>query len=205
MGLMLVAVPGVAGAQMREPIGPAAADIRVMTTSMPTLEGWTPTLPIDGEVPGRSLGLQAGGHVYFGQWGAARFGAGAVYGWARGTAIPKAEALAPEVRTRVETFSPQLSLNFGHKLGYSYLSAGYGAGKVISESTALGTTPAAIAESGWVGALNVGGGARWFVTEHLGVGLDLRWHKLGSFDPAAGGATVPGTTLFQFGVGLTIR
>jgi hypothetical protein len=72
-------------------------------------------------------------------------------------------------------------------------------------TTALGETTAGLAESGWVGAINFGGGARWFVTEHLGVGLDLRWHKLGSFEPAAGGATVPGTTLFQFGVGLTIR
>ena len=34
---------------------------------------------------------------------------------------------------------PQLSINFGHKLGWSYLSAGYGATKVTSSIDAVGT------------------------------------------------------------------
>ena len=37
---------------------------------------------------------------------------------------------------------PQLSINFGHKLGWSYLSAGIGVSKVTSRADAVGTTPA---------------------------------------------------------------
>jgi hypothetical protein len=96
-------------------------------------------------------------------------------------------------------------LNFGHRQGWSYLSVGYGAAKVASESQAVGTVPAATADAGWGGAMNFGGGARWFVTDHLGVGFEARWHLLSSRQGSASSPAASGATLFHLAVGLSIH
>ena len=44
---------------------------------------------------------------------------------------------------------PQLSINFGRKLGWSYLSAGLGTSKVTSRADAVGTTPAIVVPEAW--------------------------------------------------------
>ncbi|MCC7125999.1 MAG: hypothetical protein IT178_14200 [Acidobacteria bacterium] len=203
----LIGMSGTAWAQVQDPIGPAVFDVRATLAGLPKSEGWTPTLPADSEVPNRGLGLQGGAHVYFGGRGAFRFGVGAAFGMGRGTAVPKAGD-APEVTTRVRTLAPQLSINFGHRLGWSYISAGYGRAKVTSEAVVTGTTattPIVPVDTGWVGAINFGGGARWFITEHVGVTLDLRWHKLGSVAETPTTLAAPRTTLFDFGFGLAFR
>ena len=61
------------------------------------------------------------------------------------------------------------------------------------------------ADAGWGGAINFGGGARWFIGEHLGVGFDARWHKLGSRDATATTVAAPRATLFHIGVGISIH
>jgi len=68
---------------------------------------------------------------------------------------------------------PQLSLNFGTADGWSYLSAGVGVTGVEAE-------PAGISES--VRSLNWGGGVRWFLGPHLGVGFDIRIRHLSAGD-----------------------
>jgi hypothetical protein len=40
---------------------------------------------------------------------------------------------------------------------------------------------------------NLGGGARWFVSDHFAVGFDIRWHHLS------------GTALFSAGAGVSVR
>ena len=64
---------------------------------------------------------------------------------------------------------------------------------------------AATADSGWMGALNFGGGARWFISEHVGFGFDVRWHRLGGRDASGTSVAVPGTTLFHVGVGVSVH
>jgi opacity protein-like surface antigen len=111
----------------------------------------------------------------------------------------------PDVTARATTLAPQLSINFGHRLGWSYLSAGYGGAKVRSEAVAVGTRPAALADSGWMGAINFGGGARWFLTEHLGVGFEARWHRLSAREATGTTLSAPRATLFHLAVGLSLK
>jgi len=112
--------------------------------------------------------------------------------------------LGAHVYPRSGTLAPQISFNFGHRDGWSHISFGYGLGKVSSEASGGGLTPTTV-DQGWGGAINFGGGARWFITRHLGVGFDARWHKLGSREATATSPAAIRTTLFQLGVGVTIH
>lgn len=201
---MLLLCAGSAYAQAKEPVGPFVVDVRGLMAGLPTAEGWLPTLPTGTIVPSRGYGLDIGAHVYPLQWGPTRVGFGGAYTIARGTATATVEG-TPDVTTRTGTVAPQVSLNFGHRLGWSHLSMGYGVAKVSSDSTAVGLEPAATVDSGWGGALNFGGGARWFITEHLGVGFEARWHLLSSRDASATSAGAPSTTLFHLAVGVSLQ
>lgn len=209
--VLILATANTSLAQPKEPIGRFAVDVRAASAGLPIAEGWTPPVPDGTVVPSRALGLEAGAHVYVGKfrWGA--LGVGASWLVARGTTSPPAPeagttasptATIPDVTTRLSSLVPQLSLNFGHSLGWSYLSAGYGFTNVRSESTATPAAPAAALESGWTRTLNFGGGARWFINDHAGVGFDLRWHKvaLPADRPSAGRAT-----LLTAGAGLVLK
>jgi hypothetical protein len=167
-----------------------------VSSGLPSAAGWTPPVPADTTVPSRSLGVQGSGTVLVG-----RIGLGATFLFSEGHTTPLPET--PQVRTRVRAFAPQVSVNFGRRLGWSYLSAGYGAVKVTSDAAALGTLPAASVDSGWAPALNFGGGARWFIRDHFGASFDLRWHRLWSRDIE--GLTAPSTTFFVLGAGITIQ
>jgi hypothetical protein len=94
-------------------------------------------------------------------------------------------------------------VNFGHRLGWSYVSAGYGAAQVDSDAAAIGDSPPANANSGWVPSVNFGGGARWFIREHFGLGFDARWHRLPAREVPGG--TAHSQLLFVLGVGLTFQ
>ena len=215
----LLASAGTSLAQPREPIGRFAADVRATSTGLPSLEGWTPVVPAGTVMPSRSLGFELGAHVYLARFAAGALGVGGTWMTAAGTTSPpEADDGAPtvptvpptntipDVSTRATTLAPQVSLNFGHSLGWSYISAGLGRAKVRSEAVLAGsTTTFRPRESGWVQSLNFGGGARWFVNEHVGVGFDLRWHKLGGVDGTTTQSATPGTTLFVAGVGVVLK
>jgi hypothetical protein len=66
--------------------------------------------------------------------------------------------------------------------------------------------PAAVAatlvgDEGRAAAVNYGGGARWFIREHITVGFDLRLHRIAAV------GTQPTTYVFVFAlsVGLSVR
>jgi len=213
----LVATAGTSLAQPKEPIGRFVADFRATSTGLPTAEGWTPVVPLGTEVPSRSLGFEAGAHVHIARFGPGALGVGATWMRARGTTTPPEPPpvtggtppppnTIPDVATTVTALTPQLSLNFGHSLGWSYISGGIGRAQVESSAVlAGGSTTFTPRESGWVQTINFGGGARWFINDRVGVGFDLRWHKLAALDagPAASGA--PRTTLFVAGAGLVVK
>ncbi len=200
----LLVCAGAARAQAQDPIGPFVVDVRGVMGGLPTTEGWTPLVPEGTPVPSRGLGLDAGAHVYLRKTGPVTFGVGADYAVVRSRSQPLVET-APEVTTRVTTLAPQVSFNFGHRLGWSYLSVGYGWGSVRSEAAALPGVPAAEEDSGSGSALNFGGGARWFITEHVGVGFDARWHRLSARTATASALAAPRATLFNIAVGVSIR
>jgi hypothetical protein len=100
--------------------------------------------------------------------------------------------------------APQISFNFGTADGWSYLSGGAGAGGFRGRFTAAETGESS-RESGTVLALNGGGGARWFFTDHLAVGFDLRLHWFGGQDAQVGLAGTPSTFLFLASAGFSIK
>ena len=201
-------------AQPKESIGPFVADLRVVSSGLPAEQGWTPLVPADTVVPSRGLGFEIGAHVNVLRRRSIALGVGATWLVARGSTtppeLPEGTALAsptvPSVNTRVTAFAPQLSLNFGHSLGWSYLSAGLGRARVESDATlAGGSTTFTPSDSDWVKTLNYGGGARWFLNDHVGVGFDLRWHKTGLVPAREGHPGAGRASLLVAGVGMVVK
>ena len=163
------------------PPGPIfVVDVRGATSGIPTSNGLYPTVPAGGSVPSRGFGYDVGGHVYLFNLGAARVGLGVSVISVRGTAT--------DATATMNVLAPQLSFNFGTSDGWSYLSVGAGTARVNAEAT------------GSSSAINAGGGARWFIKRHLGVGFDLRLHRI-----AADGDTMGDSMTFAASVGFSLK
>jgi hypothetical protein len=164
------------------PPGPFVVDVRGATSGVPSAAGFFPSLPSGAIVPGRGFGGAAGAHVHLLPIGSARLGLGADVMFVRGT--------TPDATSTLLTVAPQVSVNFGTSDGWSYLSAGIGAARLAFE-------PGDVAER--VRSINFGGGARWFLGPRLGIGFDVRVHRM-----AAGDAT-PSASAVSLGVGLSVK
>jgi hypothetical protein len=205
------AAAGTSTAQPREPIPRLVADIRLASIGLPTGAGWTPAVPIDTVVPGRAIGFDAGGHIYVTRFRAGAIGLGGTVIVGRGRSAPPTSdsgaALGPGITTSLAAYTSQVSFNFGHGLGWSYVSGGVGRLKVTSEVTepVSGAPPVAPVESGWALALNYGGGARWFITDHIAFNLDLRWHKIGSRGASATHPALQRQSALVAGGGISIK
>jgi hypothetical protein len=197
------------------PPGPYVIDLRGVTTTVPDAGQFYPIFNGDGDagdepvtltVPARGYGFDIGAHVYPFQLGRARIGFGLSFARARATAVSGQPAddssdqdADEDVPTPVDvvltsqTVAPQVSFNFGTADGWSYLSVGYGLATV---RTRVGNDER---ETSGLTGLNYGGGARWFFTDHLGLGFDVRWHKVGA------GETTPASTMFGIVVGLSVK
>jgi hypothetical protein len=196
-------------------------DVRGTASSVPSMLPFFPPLGTTTLVPTRGIGFDVGAHVYPMSLGAARLGFGVnlvrVGGWAETVVAPSASggststgtstgtsssavATGPRVDVVLMGLAPQVSFNFGKADGWSYVSAGLG---VVSVTTRVTRSAIASAdgqqENGPLRALNFGGGARWFTSQHLAVGFDLRFHRV-----AAGDAT-PSTMLIAASVGISLR
>jgi hypothetical protein len=124
--------------------------------------------------------------VYLFSLGPARVGVGADYFSARGT--------SETVTANLSALAGQLSFNFGTARGWSYLSAGPGRAWVRTTAEQLEGT--AEQETDGLMSLNFGGGARWFLTSRVGVGFDLRWHRVSS---------TPGMMLLSAAAGFSVH
>lgn len=208
---VLVAVLGASPAAAQAPPtapGPFAIDFQGAMASIPSDVGFYPPVPSGTIVPSRGFGLNVGGHVYLFSLGPSRVGVGASLLRARGTASePVAATTAagtppskPDVAASVTAIAPQLSLNFGHAEGWSYVSAGFGRGRVRSTTSAFGSGTAAKPEAALEGksasSLNFGFGARWFTSRHMAFSFDVRFHML---------STTPKTTLTVGSVGISLK
>jgi hypothetical protein len=197
---------GAAAAQARDPIAGVVVDVRAASARLPTGVGWTPVLPTGSLVPSRGLGLDLGAHVYAGRVGSARIGIGGNLLIARGSSLPGELATnVTEVRTSFTALAPQLSFNFGHRLGWSYLSGGAGPAKVGSTVTLVTTAAATTVHAPWGLAINYGGGARWFIKDRVAAGFDLRWYRLGTREAIGARPEAPGTTKLVINAGLSFR
>ena len=200
--------------------GPWVIDIRGTTISLPGDATFFPDIPASTAVPSRGYGIDVGAHVYLLQLGPARLGIGGVLLRARGTASPGAPdedeqpsttglATTPDVAALLTTVGPQMSVNFGSRAGWSYLSAGIGRAQMSTRASAFvdeddddDITAAQLIEHGSRSSLNFGGGARWFSRPRLAFSFDVRFHIIGAGgeDPAT-----PGATLLAASVGISLR
>jgi hypothetical protein len=197
--LILAALVGLAAAPaaaqpVDEPLPRLVTDLQGLWGGLPSSEGWTPEVPALTPIPDRGFGVGLGAHVYPMRLGIITFGIGATVLVARGKGDPSSviftptgggsavtgEATLPVVTTTMMSLVPQISMNFGRRFGWSYLSAGYGTTRIASTAAAIGMLPAVSAPDQWNPALNFGGGARWFMKRHIGASFDLRFTKLSS-------------------------
>lgn len=212
--VLLAAVP--ASAQDEERLPWFAVDLHGASVGMPTAEGWIP-VPVIGDtpLPGRGFGIAGGATAYPLRLGIVTFGAGVSISAGKGTGesltittgsgATEVTVVTPIMRTSVFNVIPQLSINFGHKLGWSYLSAGLGTTRVTASMDAAGTTPQVIVPETWNSAINFGGGARWFMKPHLGAGFDVRFVKLGSRAAAGDIPAAKRTQMVTFSAGISIQ
>jgi hypothetical protein len=182
---VLLPVPGVAAQTLNPgPPGPFVFDFRAAMSGVPTSEAFVPDSDsgTTATVPGRGFGGGMGAHVYAFQIGPARLGLGVDVLYARGTTA--------DATTTLSSVDPQVSANFGTADGWSYLSAGFGVTRVSAE-------PAGVSEA--MPSINWGGGARWFLGPHVGVGFDVRVHHISAGD------VVPKDTAVSMAVGLSLK
>lgn len=179
-----------AAAQTPSGPGPWVVDFRGVTSPVPDDPVFYPTLVPSALVPDRGFGIEGGAHVYLLNIGPSRLGIGASLFAVRSVTDPPPAATPPpgstgtvappptqSVQVDLRLVTPQISFNFGTRDGWSYLSAGAGRASI---STKTAGSIAGRREAEPVTALNVGGGARWFIKSHFGVGFDIRFHMIGS-------------------------
>jgi hypothetical protein len=192
--LVALAATPAAAQPADEPLPRLVTDLQGLWGGLPSSEGWIPEVPTNTPIPNRGFGAALGAHVYPMRLGIITFGIGATMLVARGKGDPSSivitptgvgsaatgETALPVVTTTMTSLVPQLSINFGRRFGWSYLSAGYGPTRFDSTAAAVGMLPAVSAPDQWNPALNFGGGARWFMKRHIGASFDLRFTKLSS-------------------------
>lgn len=157
-------------------------------------------------LPSKSYGVVTGAHYYPFHLGKITFGFGAEFVYARGsqTLAPTTDGgpAGPTVRRHFESIAPEISLNFGHRNGWSYISGGmFGRSKLF-----LDRVDAPASGAPWRSTINYGGGARWFTGHHLAFSVDFRWFS-NAEQPAntTGVVLQPRTTLLVLSGGIAIR
>jgi hypothetical protein len=207
--LACVALAAPAAAQQKEPLPPFAADLRGAFARHKAEPSVASDLGVDAtNLPSRSLGLVGGAHVYPLRGRRVSLGLGGNIVIARGSrtldlvdAATKVTTKSPTVRRHFTALSPEISLNFGHRTGWSYISGGmFGRSKLYLERA---DRPAV--SPPYRRALNYGGGARWFTNDHLAFSVDFRWYSVAEQPAAAGLIAQPRTTLLVLSGGIAIK
>jgi hypothetical protein len=155
------------------------------------------------QLPSGGLAFSAGVHTYpFRRPGfAIGLGAEGVIAHAKKTGGTDANGnVTPDLTRRLEGISGVLSLNFGGRDGWSYLSGGVGPLRFETTSSLVehGKAPATT-------TLNAGGGARWFVNQHMAWGFDVRVYGTRPAQTTADSAGRDRMRVFVFAIGITLR
>jgi hypothetical protein len=157
------------------------------------------------ELPGRGLGLHAAAQVYFLKWKAVTFGVGADLTVAQAHQDPpqiSADYFGRAVTERFTHVAPDISFNFGDGDGWSYLSGGIGPStwSVVPD----GEAPQA-PDTEHLQTINYGGGARWFINEHVAFSADFRWYSVEELPAQTGLVAQPRTTLLVLSGGVALK
>jgi hypothetical protein len=157
------------------------------------------------DLPGRGVGFELGAHVYPLRWRWVTFGFGGSVHISAAHSGPTTDVsgktVGRDVNSRFTAYSPQISFNFGTGRGWSYLSGGIATSSVeysIDGVAVDQTTPRRK-------TINYGGGARWFMKDHMAFSLDVRFYAI---NPVASTAEVkesPRMTLMVFSAGVSFK
>jgi hypothetical protein len=211
--IVCLAIAAPAAAQHKEPIGRFAVDVRGVFARHKVEPDIAKGLEVEnGNLPVRSVGLAGGAHYYPWRKGVVTFGVGGEVILARGSRTldvldadgkPTMPATkSPTVRRHFTSIAPEFSLNFGHRNGWSYISGGmFGRASLYADRLDKPATDAPMRK-----ALNYGGGARWFTTDHLALSVDFRWYSIAEQLPTSTGLVFqPRTTLLVLSGGISLK
>lgn len=204
-GLLIAASP--AAAQLGEPPGPFVVDVRAALATVGRSEELALPRGLNlSELPRQIRGLDVGAHVYPVR-GRVTVGIGAHLLRVGATQTPPEpdDSSGPDVaitpgRLQLTGVVPQLSLNFGTNRGWSYVGAGAGLSRLQA-----GRADAALTPSPALLTLNLGGGARWFVSERVAFTFDVRFYKVGAKELAGEYIGNPAISMFVIGAGLSFQ
>jgi hypothetical protein len=210
-GLLLSA----SDARSQEPppkIGPFVVDFHASVPRFPSDPKLAESRGVQqAELPGRGLGMQVGVTVYPLRWRAVTFGVGGELARSRSRRTPptattgSGTARAPTLRATEEKFTslaPQLSFNFGHGHGWSYVSGGLARSTwslVPSDRLAFPS------DAEKLKTINYGGGARWFIKPHVAFSFDVRFYAINPGAPYLDFPGSPRTTLMVIGAGVSVK
>ena len=210
VGLAGLLQTGAALAQQEDPIAPFVIDVRGAFMSLDAAGSAFPIGLDKALLPSYGLGLDVGAHVYPLRGRVVSLGVGASLLFVRSSKAPEVpeDALPdptdPTVRTRIKGFSPQVSLNFGSRRGYSYVSGGIGTMTRAIDATE-GVMPNEVTGDTRARTLNYGGGARWFVSSRVAFSFDLRFYRVAAQDSTASSVSLPQQRFFAGSVGISIH
>jgi hypothetical protein len=177
LGVLLgLIVSSPAFAQTRQPIPPFVVDVRGFYAGLGTDEVTANDLTVSpDDLPERGLGGAVGVTLYPIRRQSFALGVGGegLLGWGKSQPVdPEGDPQGLPIKRRIQSLAGQLSFNFGHRDGWSYISAGMG--PLVFE-TFVGDTPPPTVSNDLT--LNFGGGARWFTSRHLAFCFDLRFYE----------------------------
>lgn len=207
--LLLIASP--AAAQQKEPLPVFAADLHGVFARHKTEPSVATSLEVaTANVPTHSLGLTGGAHVYVLRGRRISLGVGGSMLFAGGSNSIETTAAtggtvtkSPVVRRHFRSVNPEISLNFGHRDGWSYISGGLGGRSTMY----LDREDAPASNAPQRSTLTYGAGARWFTNDHLAFSVEVRWYSIAE-QPAAAASNIvlePRTTLMVLSGGISIR
>ena len=105
-----------------------------------------------------------------------------------------------ELERRLQSLAGQVSFNFGHRDGWSYVSLGMGP---LNFETFAGPPPPESPPRKMT--LNYGGGARWFMTRHVAFCFDVRFYDTKPVLATATSAGRERKRLFILSVGVSMK
>lgn len=206
--LLLAAAP--AAAQQKEPLPPFVADIHGIFARHKNEPSVATELGVEsGNLPSRSFGLVSGAHVYVMRGRTVAIGVGGTFLFGGGsdtietTNADGTVTKSPTVERRFRAVNPEISLNFGHRQGWSYISGGFGGRSRMYLQRA--DKPAS--DVPLRSTVTYGAGARWFVNEHVAFSVEIRWYSIGEqpASPATNVMLEPKTTLMVLSGGISLK
>lgn len=200
--LITAATAAPAAAQGFKPLPRFAVDVRGFTVGLKRDPVTAADLGLPAaDLPGRGVGGTLGVNLYLFRWDNFAIGVGGEGILGHGRSQSASSGATTTVEQHLRGAAVTLSLNFGHRNGWSYLSAGEGPFRFETFVVGLEPLQPPSAET----TLDAGAGARWFIKDHLAFCFDIRGYYT---RPSPRTATNPGrgrVTLVVLSAGLAFK